>query len=96
MGRRSKDEAILDPKGVIREAYRIEGITEAECRSIFLDWAIGVPIGTDARDQIGELLALHGSQTPDHPMTRVLAAGLEDPAQTGRRGGRAARRPQDN
>ena len=28
-----------DPKRLVAEAYRIEGITEAECRSIFLDWA---------------------------------------------------------
>ncbi len=85
------DEKTLEPKGVIRESYRIEGISEPECRSIFLDWAIGVPEGTDPHDMIRELLALHASETPDHPMTRVLTQGLEAPARTGRRGGRAGR-----
>ena len=32
----------LDPKNLIREAYRIEGISEPECRSIFLDWALSL------------------------------------------------------
>lgn len=91
MGAKTGKGASLDPKGVIRESYRIEGISEPECRSIFLDWAIGVPIGTDPRDQIRALLDIYGPQAPDHPMTRVLTAGLEEPSRTGRRGGRRAR-----
>ena len=39
----------LDPKGLIREAYRIDGITAGECRSIFLDWALSLPDGQDSR-----------------------------------------------
>ena len=38
-----KGDPRLDPKGLIREAYRIEGITAAQCRSIFLDWALSLP-----------------------------------------------------
>mgnify|MGYP000087492773 CR=1 FL=1 len=36
----------LDPKGLIEESYKIDGIVAPECRSIFLDWALsyqGVP-----------------------------------------------------
>ncbi|MBT8456764.1 MAG: hypothetical protein HKO95_04560 [Rhodobacteraceae bacterium] len=91
MGQRARTAKELDPKGVIQDSYLIEGISEPECRSIFLDWAIGVPMGEDARDMIRELLALHGDAAPDHPMTQVLRAGLGDPARTGRRGGRRAR-----
>ena len=36
----ARDPADLDPMGLIRESYRIDGIGVAECRSIFLDWAI--------------------------------------------------------
>jgi hypothetical protein len=45
MGRRvlRLDEA--DPKGLIRESYAIEGISDAECRSIFMDWAMSLPAG---------------------------------------------------
>ena len=85
------DEKTLDPKGVIRESYRIEGISEPECRSIFLDWAIGVPVEVDPKDFIRQLLALHGPVAPDHPMTKVLTDGLMAPERTGRRGGRSGR-----
>jgi hypothetical protein len=88
----NRDPAILDPKGLIRESYRIEGIGLPECRSIFLDWAISVPAGTDAHALIPELLAHYGAEAPDHPMTQVLREGLAAPAQGGRRGGRRARR----
>ncbi|MGR3435949.1 MAG: hypothetical protein ACU0CO_13840 [Shimia sp.] len=83
----------VDPKGLIRESYRIEGITAPECRSIFLDWAISAP--GDAPSQIQFLLGHYGADAPDHPMTETLRAGLVQPARTGRRGGRSARVPQD-
>ncbi|MGR3492011.1 MAG: hypothetical protein ACU0DW_08125 [Shimia sp.] len=81
----------LDPKGLIRESYRIEGITEGECRSIFLDWAIQVPEKAGAHREIRGLLERYEGQFPDHPMTATLKAGLASPTRTGRRGGRAAR-----
>jgi hypothetical protein len=39
MGRRALLLKEADPKGLVRESYRIEGITLGECRSIFVDWA---------------------------------------------------------
>ena len=82
----------LDPKGLIRESYRIEGITAAECRSIFLDWAISTPFGPEGQSgAIRALLDRHAAE-PDHPMSRVLSEGLGDPPRTGRRGGWRARR----
>lgn len=79
-----------DPKGLIREAYRIEGITPGECRSVFLDWALSLPDGTDSRAAMARLQARHGADAPDHPMSRILAEGLRagsGPAAR-RRGGR--------
>ncbi|PKP84477.1 MAG: hypothetical protein CVT80_07935 [Alphaproteobacteria bacterium HGW-Alphaproteobacteria-2] len=81
-----------DPRGLIREAYSMEGLGPGECRSIFLDWALGLPAGSDPRALIPALIALHGAAAPDHPMTQVLRAGLDASAPTGRRGGWAARR----
>jgi hypothetical protein len=78
-----------DPKGLINDAYSIEGITAGECRSIFLDWALSVPQGVDMTALIGALLARHVAQ--GHPMTEVLREGLEKSGRTGRRGGRRAR-----
>ena len=76
-----------DPRGLIREAYAME-VGEPECRSIFLDWALR-DAGDDQHAAIREMLERHGA--PDHPMTRVLRAGLEAPRRTGRRGGWRAR-----
>jgi len=83
----------VDPRGLIREAYVIEGISEPECRSIFLDWAIGVPAGEDTQVHVGALLAHYGAAAPDHPMTKVLREGLEPAERSGRRGGRRGRSP---
>lgn len=79
-----------DPKGLIRESYRIPGITAAECRSIFVDWALSLPVGADTGAAMAALLARHGAE--DHPMTVVLREGLAGTATTPkRRGGRAGR-----
>jgi hypothetical protein len=81
-----------DPKGLVRESYRIEEISEGECRSIFLDWALSLGPGVEPRLALRRLLAEYGAAT-EHPMTRVLSAGLERTPVPRRRGGRAGRRP---
>lgn len=80
-----------DPKGLVRESYRIDGITAPECRSIFLDWALSLPNGATTKPPITALLATYGATQPNHPMTLTLTEGLAAAARTGRRGGRAAR-----
>ena len=65
-----------DPKGLIFEAYRIDGITRPECRTIFLDWALSLPDDMDAKDAITRVLATYAPGAPDHPMTEVLQEGL--------------------
>lgn len=76
----------LDPKGLIREAYRIDGITAAECRSIFLDWALSLPEGSDQAQAIRTLHARY-ARFPGHPMTDILGAGRTCVATPRRRGG---------
>ena len=83
-----------DPKGLIREAYRIEGITEGECRSIFLDWALSVPVDADTTTAIHSILARYAEEGPDHPMTTVLQEGLRRTTTPKRRGGWRSR-PRD-
>jgi hypothetical protein len=77
---------------VIREAYAIDGIGPSQCRSIFLDWAIGLPAGAETAGMIGTLLSRYGDGAPDHPMTQVLRDGLGPAERTGRRGGWSGRR----
>lgn len=84
------DKDPLDPKGLIREAYRIEGITSGECRSIFLDWALSHP-DDDHKPAVEQLLTKYGPERLDHPMTQTLTAALTDTRPAQRRGGRAAR-----
>lgn len=83
------DEA--DPKGLVRESYRIEGITLGECRSIFMDWALSLPVGRSTPDALRVLIAEYAEGLPDHPMSQVLALGLQPPSEPTRRGGRIGR-----
>lgn len=80
-----------DPKGLVRESYRIEGITLAECRSVFLDWALSLPAGQTPAPALAVLIAGYGASAPDHPMTQVLHEGAAPTAPPVRRGGRAGR-----
>lgn len=83
-----------DPKGLIRESYRIDGITPGECRSVFMDWALSLPVGADFKIALTQLIEVYATPEPDHPMTAVLHEGQTLPqGEARRRGGRAARVP---
>lgn len=86
----------LDPKRLIRESYRMDGIDEAQCRSIFLDWALSLPSDQPVADAVRALLARHAPEAQGHPMTAVLEAALQGPITPRRRGdgarGRATER----
>ena len=75
----------FDPKGLIFEAYRIDGITKSECRTIFLDWALSIPIEVDQKSMIQVLLDRYGAD--GHPMSEVLNEGLASISAPKRRGG---------
>lgn len=86
----SRPDDPADPKGLIFEAFRIDGIGDAECRSILVDWALSVET-EDSRALIETLIARHADAPADHPMRKVLAEGLSQPPTPRRRGGRRAR-----
>jgi hypothetical protein len=90
------DDAPLDPKGLIREAYRIEGIDAPMCRAVFLDWALSLPADADAAAETARHFALRRESDPDHPMTAVLREGVETAAPSQRRRARARRRGDDS
>jgi len=85
----------LDPKGLIRESYRIEGIDPSQCRSIFFDWALSMPVDTDTEAALSVLLDHYGAAHPDHPMTVVLRDGLAGGQQRPKRRGGWRSRPRD-
>ena len=80
-----------DPKGLVRESYRIDGITPGECRSIFMDWALSIPVGAAVTDAVRTLIATYAVPEPDHPMSTVLHQALTAPEAPRRRGGRTGR-----
>lgn len=83
---------LFDPKRLIHEAFAIENIGAPECRSIFLDWALGVPTTRDTADEVRKLLKYYAPQAAaDHPMVQTLEAALEHADPPRRRGGRLAR-----
>ena len=82
----------LDPRGLIAEAYRMTDLDDASCRTLFLDWSLGLPDEVDVRRAAATMLARHGAAQPTHPMTGVLRAAQDDPPKGGRRGGARGRR----
>ncbi|MCC6864370.1 MAG: hypothetical protein IT544_06180 [Rhodobacteraceae bacterium] len=80
-----------DPKGMVRESYRIEGISLGECKSIFIDWALSLPVNASMKDALRVLLVHYALNAPDHPMSGVMKDGLLAPDNPKRKGGRAAR-----
>lgn len=87
-----REEEVFDPKGLIREAFRIEGIGAPECRSIFLDWALGVPANRETRQEVEKLVAHYGGRYPaQHPMLETLQSALSEAPTPTRRGGRRGR-----
>ena len=81
-----------DPSGLIREAFRIEGITREDCRTIFLDWVIGLRERFDMTDAVHAMLARHVAEPDDHPMMLTLREAIEQAPTPQRRGGARARR----
>lgn len=86
-----------DPKRLVYESFRIEGITPEECRSIFVDWALSLPEGVDAAEAARLLLDAYAPKAQaagevGHPMVKVLVDGASASVTTPRRkGGRAGR-----
>ena len=65
-----------DPKELISESYKMDSVTEGECRSIFFGWALAIDENSDPIKLIASLLELYGTYYPNHPMTKVLMEGM--------------------
>lgn len=78
-----------DPRGVIFDAYKIEGISAPECRSIFLDWALEPRDANQLRLAASALADKFSPEYPEHPMTQILTEAISiQTARPKRRGGR--------
>lgn len=83
--------AEADPKNLIREGYRIDGIDQPQCRALFIDWALSLKPDQEAQPALARLLEEYAGSNPDHPLTEVLRAAQQTAAPAKRRGGRAGR-----
>jgi len=92
----NKGNFLSDPKGLIFEAYNIEDISEPECRSIFLDWALSLDSKFDPMEEIRSYLKYYREFTPNHPMNSVLLEGLEVKARRGLRKANKLKFPKRN
>lgn len=92
MDKRANEVSELDPRGLIFESYRIDGISQEQCRSIFFDWAMGQNAGAGSLEHIKALLSHYTPEFPNHPMTDVLREGMGKSQAPRRRGGWRARR----
>jgi len=86
-----KGDLAIDARGLIYEAYRIDGIGAQDCRTIFLDWALGLDAGTDQRQAVEDLIVHYADRHPGHPMTDVLLESRKAQSAPRRRGGRSGR-----
>lgn len=69
------DLKAIDPRGLFKDSYSIDGIVLEQCRSIFMDWALGSDL-KDPKADMQTLLDYYGPNNPDHPMTQVLREGV--------------------
>lgn len=76
---KSKDQkyAYNDERGLIHESYNINDITFSDCRSIFLDWLLGLNDELDPKVEINNLYQIYFKKYSDHPMTKILKEGKE-------------------
>ena len=72
-----KGDIHCDKKGLIFEAYNIEGIESSSCRIIFFDWLMSLDPSFDQGKAIKELLKHYSPKFPDHPMTKLLIEGID-------------------
>ncbi|MEL7468493.1 MAG: hypothetical protein AAFN27_08560 [Pseudomonadota bacterium] len=86
------EQDAYDPAGLIREAYRIDGIGREDCRTIFLDWVLQQRERFEMRDAVNAMLKKFASEPSDHPMTLTLREAIEEPPAPKRRGGARGRR----
>ena len=74
-----------DPRGLIHESFQIEGISQNQCRTIFLDWALWLPDEIDPVEAAKTLHAHYAPLYPGHLMLSVLQEAERQQSQGPRR-----------
>tara|TARA_B100000900_G_C20336732_1_gene616465 strand:+ start:418 stop:684 length:267 start_codon:yes stop_codon:yes gene_type:complete len=66
-----------DERGLIYESYKIDNISDSDCRSIFLDWLLGLDEKLDPILEIKNLYQMYSDEFKNHPMTLILREGIQ-------------------
>ena len=66
-----------DKRGLIYESYKIKDISNSDCRSIFLDWLLGLDENLDPLEEIKNLYKIYSDEFENHPMTLTLREGIQ-------------------
>ncbi len=66
-----------DPRNLISDIYAMETISKSECRTVFLDWVLGLPEDADVQNYMKMFHDQYSSTHPDHPMTEIFREGIE-------------------
>ena len=66
-----------DKRGLIYESYKIKDISNSDCRSIFLDWLLGLDENLDPLEEIKNLYKKYSDEFENHPMTLTLREGIQ-------------------
>ena len=82
-----KSRHVYDPRGLIEESYNIEGISDADARGIFFDWAMR-DAGDAPIEAMKKLYDHFGQSDAHHPMSKILREGIEREGQDSKRRGR--------
>ena len=61
-----------DPKQLISESFKINGISDEECRSIFFGWVLDFDSRLDINLAIKTLHEKYSLSNPTHPMTCLV------------------------
>jgi len=88
-----KQTSEWDKRGLISEALAMEGLSLEENRSIFFDWAFGLPEPERAAEAAQNLLDLHrNEENAKHPIIALLQDAVSAPPRDrrSRRGRRTA------
>ena len=75
MKKKNKIYSYNDERGLIYESYNIENISSSDCRSIFLDWLLGLNESLDPQEEIKNLYNFFHKKNINHPMTLILREG---------------------
>ncbi len=77
--RSNKEVEVADPRGLFRDGFAMENLSDSECRTIFLEWAMTLRDDVDMVHSLGVLHAHYQSEYSEHYLFKLITEGLQGP-----------------